>query len=62
MGEETGVHSLGRPAGRVSGAQLDRAAASTYFACNAAGLIAQIQWKEASQTNFFYGGALQRYA
>jgi len=34
---------------------------ATYFAYNAAGLIARIQWKDASKTYFFYDGALQRY-
>lgn len=35
---------------------------TTYFAYNAAGLIARIQWQDASRTYFFYDGNLQRYA
>jgi RHS repeat-associated protein len=34
----------------------------TYFAYNAAGLVARMRWKDASATYFFYDGALQRYA
>ena len=33
----------------------------TYFAYNAAGLVARIRWRDATATYFFYDGALRRY-
>lgn len=35
---------------------------ATYFAYNAAGLVARIRWRDATATYFFYDGMLQRYA
>jgi len=35
---------------------------ATYFAYNAAGLVARIRWQDATATYFFYDGMLQRYA
>jgi YD repeat-containing protein len=35
---------------------------ATYFAYNAAGLVARIRWRDASATYFFYDGNLQRYS
>jgi RHS repeat-associated protein len=35
---------------------------ATYFAYNAAGLLARMKWKDLSATYFFYDGNLQRYA
>ena len=35
---------------------------ATYFAYNAAGLVARMRWKDATATYFFYDGALRRYA
>ena len=35
---------------------------TTKFAYNATGLVARINWKDASSTYFFYDGMLQRYA
>jgi RHS repeat-associated protein len=34
---------------------------ATYFAFNAAGLVARIRWGDSSSTYFFYDGNLQRY-
>ena len=35
---------------------------ATYFAYNAAGLVARMRWADASATYFFYDGNLQRYS
>lgn len=35
---------------------------ATYYAYNAAGLVARIRWRDATATYFFYDGVFQRYA